>query len=152
DGLPVETRWNTALVATYEGWWLDPKGKDLGPNARYFQHDIGEAKKLLTAAGYPNGLQNVNSNYVTGPELGPQPKLAEIIDGFIREAGITSKVHSIDYASEYIPLYRDGRGQFEGWAYMSASTATGSDPIGALASQFWAKGASFAGFSTSGKN
>src|SRR5439155_4963284 len=81
QGLPVQTRWNTALVATYEGWWLDPKGKDFGPNAKFFQHDVGEAKKLLAAAGYPNGIQDVNSNYVTGPELGPQPKLAAIIDG-----------------------------------------------------------------------
>jgi len=37
--LPVnidgETRWNTALRANeFEGWWLDPRSKDFGPNAK----------------------------------------------------------------------------------------------------------------------
>jgi ABC-type transport system substrate-binding protein len=57
EGLTVETRWNTALTATFEGFWLNPKEKDFGPNARYLQHDPAEAKKLLTAAGFPNGFR-----------------------------------------------------------------------------------------------
>ena len=51
-GLPIETRWNSATLADeYKGWWLDPKSKDFGPNAKYYQHDIAEAKKLIAAAG-----------------------------------------------------------------------------------------------------
>ena len=79
--MPVESRWNTALVGSYEGWWLDPKGKDFGPNAKYFQHDLAEAKKLLAAAGYPNGFETT-SHYVTGPELGATPGFAAVLDGF----------------------------------------------------------------------
>src|SRR5207302_7200595 len=77
DGIPVETRWRTHY-GTGAGWWLDPKGKDFGPNAKYFQHNPGEAKKLLAAAGYPNGFE-VTSNQVTGPELGPTPNHAAVI-------------------------------------------------------------------------
>jgi peptide/nickel transport system substrate-binding protein len=73
EGVPVESRWNTALTANLKGWWLDPKAKDFGPNARYLQHDIAEAKKLLAAAGYPNGFETISS-YIPGPELGPLPK------------------------------------------------------------------------------
>ena len=53
EGLPIDTRWNTALVAdVFEGWWLDPKSKDFGPNARYFQHNVAESKKLLASLGW----------------------------------------------------------------------------------------------------
>ena len=64
-GLPTSTTcWNAALPQTaFKGWWLDPKGKDFGANAKYFKHDIAEAKKLMAAAGFANGL-TVTSNQI----------------------------------------------------------------------------------------
>ena len=59
EGLNVETRWNSHVVAVEQGLWLDPKGKDFGANAKYFQHDLTEAKKLLAAAGYASGIKDV---------------------------------------------------------------------------------------------
>jgi peptide/nickel transport system substrate-binding protein len=153
EGMAMETRWDTHVSAQTEGWWLDPKGKDFGANGKYFKHDLAEAKKLLAAAGFPNGF-DVQSNYVTGPEL-PTAKHAEIIDGFHRELGLKPTVHGIDYAKEYQPKYRDGHGQFEGYAWM---TNVGSGPVkdatAVLASEFYSKGGatSFKGFSTTGKN
>jgi hypothetical protein len=44
EGLPVEARWNSHVNANWDGWWLDPQGKDFGPNAKYFKHDIVEGK------------------------------------------------------------------------------------------------------------
>jgi peptide/nickel transport system substrate-binding protein len=151
--MPVEARWNTHLAATNEGWWLDPRSKDFGPNAKYFTHDVAEAKKLLAAAGFPNGFETISS-YVTSGEL-PTAKHAEIIDGFMSELGLKSKVNGLDYATQYIRQYRDGNGQYEGWAYMSTAGApTGGDAVGALSNQFWSRGGapSFHGFSISGKN
>ena len=153
EGLPTETRWNAHLGADAEGWWLDPKGKDFGPNAKYFQTDLAEGKKLLAAAGYPNGFDAV-SNYITGPQLGV-PKHKEVTDGFMSELGIRVTVNSIDYAKEYTPLYRDGKGQYIGWAYTSSVGGVGSDdPMVTLANDFWSKGgsAAFRGFSVTGKN
>jgi ABC-type transport system substrate-binding protein len=154
EGLPVETRWNTALAASTEGWWLNPQGNDFGPNSRYFKHDIAEAKKLLAAAGYPSGIKDMTTSYVTGPELAHGPT-AEVLNGMIAELGITYKVHSVDYASEYIPRFRDGRGQFEGWAYKVAvggGAAGGGDAVGALANEYWSKsGVTFHGFDVGGK-
>ena len=53
QGLPITKRWNTALEANDNttGWWLDPKDKAFGPNAKYFERNVAEAKKLLAAAG-----------------------------------------------------------------------------------------------------
>jgi ABC-type transport system substrate-binding protein len=154
EGLPVSTRYHTALVATFHGWWLDPKGKDFGPNAKYFKHDIPEAKKLLAAAGYPSGFETT-SNYVTTSELSLTPKHAEVMDGFAREIGIKVNQRSIDYTKEYIPNYRDGQGQYEGWTYTStAGSPTGGEAIVELANQYYSKSgsAAYVGMSVNGKN
>ncbi len=153
-GLSVQVRWNTGLVGSQEGWWLDPKSKDFGPNAKYFEHNVADAKKLLAAAGFPNGFE-VQSHYVTGTELGTLPKMAEVLDQMTADIGITSKVRPIDYQKEYIPQYRDGRGQWDGWAYKTNQGAgpSGNDAIGLIAGEYWSKGgAAFFGFSTSGQN
>jgi peptide/nickel transport system substrate-binding protein len=153
EGMAMDLRWDTHVSSQSEGWWLDPRGKNFGANGKFFKHDLAEAKKLLAAADYPNGF-DVQSNYVTGPEL-PTAKHAEIIDGFHRELGLRPTVHGIDYAKEYQPKYRDGHGQFEGYAWM---TNVGSGPVrdatAVLASEFYSKGGatSFKGFSTTGKN
>jgi peptide/nickel transport system substrate-binding protein len=154
EGLPMATRWNTHLLASDDGWWLDPQSKDFGPNAKYFEHNLPEAKKLLSAAGHPNGFDTV-SNYVTTTELNQSPRHNEVMDGFMRELGIRITHNSINYVQEYQPNYRDGRGQYEGWAYVSATGApTGGSSIVALANEYWAKGnaASFVGMSVNGRN
>lgn len=153
QGIPVEVRLSTSLIGTFEGWWMDPRSKEFGPNAKNFEHNIAEAKKLMSAAGHPNGF-NMTSHYVTSSELGTTLNHAQVIDNFASELGIKITQNSIDYLKEYVPNYRDGHGQYEGWAYVStAGGATGGHAVGAMASEFWSKGgAAFKGFSTTGKN
>jgi len=151
EGLPVETRWNSATPAQLDGW-LDPQGKDFGPNAKYFKHDLAEAKKLLAAAGYPNGFETTSN--LPGPEI-DYARGGQAIDGMINEIGISTKINVPNYAQDYIPNYRDGHGQYEGWSYMSTAGGGngGGTAIGVLAIEYWTKGgAPFHGFSASGKN
>jgi ABC-type transport system substrate-binding protein len=154
DGLPVETRWNSVVAARWDGWWLDPQGRDFGPNAKFFKHDPAEAKKLLAAAGYSNGFDTL-SNYVGGPELFPDKRQFAVLDAMAAEVGIRSKPNLIDYAKEYIPTIRDAQGQFEGWGThtIAGAIATNISPVAAVAATYWPKsGATYKGFSASGKN
>jgi peptide/nickel transport system substrate-binding protein len=152
NGLPTETRWNSHMTADWDDYWLDPKGKEFGENAKYFQFNLAEAKKLLAAAGYANGF-NVTSNYpVQGFSLA---STAEPTDGMLRELGLKISVNTPGYANDYIPNYRDGRGQFEGWTY---ATVLGTlpnviHPVAALVAEYWPRGGTaFRGFSAGGVN
>ena len=154
QGLPVGARWNSALPNDYTGWWLDPQGKDFGENAKYYQHNLDEAKKLLSAAGYGNSI-DVKSNRITGNQVTDLARFAEALEGMAQEAGFRFSIISEDYATQYIPKIRDGNGQYEGVGFhtVTGTTPWRMSPVSALASEYWSKaGTTFKGFSTSGKN
>jgi ABC-type transport system substrate-binding protein len=59
EGLPMNKAWDAATPpATFPAVWLDPQGKDFGPNAKYFKYDPAEAKKLMSAAGATAPLES----------------------------------------------------------------------------------------------
>ena len=117
QGIPLETRWNTPVYNVADGWWLDPKGKDFGPNARYYQHNLEEAKKLVAAAGYPSGL-DVDAQYVTTGQYGADfNKQVEIIMNFAREAGIRMTTKPVGFATDWRPKVADTQGDFDGISF-----------------------------------
>jgi peptide/nickel transport system substrate-binding protein len=138
EGLPVETRWNTALSGdVFEGWWLDPKGKDFGPNGKFYQHNVAEAKKLLAAAGYTTvELQSHIVSTGFGPDF---LKLIEILEGFVAEASFKLTPHLTDYQTDYIPNYRDNSGRFSGVAYKSGPAPAAADAVARLEFDFHSK-------------
>ena len=123
DGLEVATARNTIVPSSdFKGWWLDPQGKDFGPNAKYFKHDVAEAKKLLAAAGLSVGaelISNVTPNGFTGSYV----QNIEILDGMAAEAGfkITKKI--LDYTTEWQPKFVSGRGKWDGLGYRPIAAA-----------------------------
>jgi ABC-type transport system substrate-binding protein len=152
DGLPVTTSWNTALASGAGKWWLDPRGKDFGPNAKYFQRDIAEAKKLLAAAGYANSV-DVTSSYIGGPQLGADfQRQVGVTDEFAKEAGFRVKVHTIDYTSEYLTTYRDSNGKYDGWLYRAGGSPA-NDATAYFSTLFHSNygGPGFLGFDVTGK-
>ena len=148
QGLPIEAYWNNpALRIDFPAWWLDPKRKDYGPNGKYLQHDIAEAKKLLAAAGYANGL-DVDAHYITSNEFGEDfPKRIEVLLAMVADAGIRAKLSPVDYATELRPKYIDAKGNFEGVAYRRASATTPRSSFFAIYNK---NGSQFNGFSAQG--
>src|SRR5262249_401340 len=39
--------WNNAIPWALSEWWLDPRGPDMGPNAKYISYNLAAAKQLL---------------------------------------------------------------------------------------------------------
>ena len=96
-GIPDQRRWNTSIPCGgpgdymyFPGMWLDPQGKDFGENAKYFTlgdhtKNITEAKRLLSAAGFANGIDFTHIQYPLG--FGQQPA-QDIIEGMMQEIGL----------------------------------------------------------------
>jgi ABC-type transport system substrate-binding protein len=96
-GIPDNRRWNTAIPCGgpgsymfFPGMWLDPQGSDFGENAKYItlgtrEANLAEAKKLITAAGFPDGIDFKHLQYPLG--FGQQPA-QDIIEGMMAEAGL----------------------------------------------------------------
>jgi len=153
QGLPIEKRWNTALQATdsLTGWWLDPKGKDFGPNARYFQYNVAEAKKLLAAAGYSNGVEIKSTFFTSGQNGADYVKFIEVFEGMVGEAGVRLSKNIINY-NDYLDTIRDSWGRYEGLAYKLGPGAPSDDAVARLVFEFSTTGGiGFHGFDAAGR-
>jgi peptide/nickel transport system substrate-binding protein len=151
QGLPVETHWNSHLPVTLPSWWLDPQSKDFGPNAKYFLHDVAEAKKLMAAAGYASGLDLVSTT-LSGAQYGPDHnKLIEVLEGMAKDIGIRTTIQAVDYTSVFQPKFRDSKGNFDGISYKIGAPIA-NDAVANLVFEYYSKGGvNFFGFDANGK-
>jgi peptide/nickel transport system substrate-binding protein len=149
EGLPVDARWNSsAAYIHWTGWWLDPKGKDFGPNAKYFQRDVGEAKKLLAAAGFADGF-GVQATFSAVPTSPPQRNF-EALAGFAQEVGIKLTYNQVANPAPWRPNYYLARGNWDGMGFV---TIRGSGDAGvAFNSYYHPTGGIFPGFDPDGKS
>jgi peptide/nickel transport system substrate-binding protein len=99
DGLDNSVVYNSSLSPAWNGYWLDPQNeKEFGPNAKYYKYDVAEAKKLITAAGFPNGAEfdffnNREETY--GPAY---RKMLEIFTSMLPDVGLKPKLQPQAYA------------------------------------------------------
>jgi peptide/nickel transport system substrate-binding protein len=101
--------WNTSMPWALSEWWLDPRAAEFGPNAKYFKYDPAEARKLLAAAGYPDGL---TVDMIATPGYGqPFVQRTELVQSYLRSGGIQANIKMQEY-SVYITTTRLGK--FEG--------------------------------------
>jgi ABC-type transport system substrate-binding protein len=151
DGIPLETRWNTAVQGdNFAGWWVDPKSKEFGPEAKYYQHDLAEAKRLLTAAGYANGVDAESYHITTGENGIDFPRHVEVVLGMALDAGIRIKTVPVAFANEYQRV-RDAKGNFEGLSFRLSAVVGFLDVAEKLYAIWNSKGPLFTGFDPDGR-
>lgn len=123
EGWPVEVRWHSHISSGYEGIWIDPRSSDIGEGGKNFEFNQAEAKKLLQAAGYPNGIDTEIRWISTGQYGTTFPKHAELFKDMLEDGGnFKLKQINPDYQTEYLPKIYFGKGDFKGIA-VGASTA-----------------------------
>jgi peptide/nickel transport system substrate-binding protein len=111
QGLPPDIVINNNITAGYPDFWLDPFGKEMGDAAQWFKFNQAEAKKLISAAGYPNGLRVVAKVSSRSHGSGPH---AEIVHQMLNEVGIRVQHETVDYNTVYLPKILQTRGDWDG--------------------------------------
>ena len=118
EGYPAQARWHSHVSGGWDGYWSDPLGKELGEGAKNFQLNVAEAKKLLSAAGFPNGLETEFAYISTGQYGTTFPKQGEALMGMLQESGAFKlKLVNPDYQTDYLPKYYYAKGDFKGIAW-----------------------------------
>lgn len=98
DGLDLPVGYNSVLAPGWGNAWLDPADdKKFGTAAKYYKLNLAEAKKLMTAAGFPNGVEfplyfnqdpNYNATYF---------KCRDLYDAMLRSGGLQPKLSGNPY-------------------------------------------------------
>ena len=115
-GLNRDLYINSHVKPSWGDMWLNPNGKEIGEGSKYFKFDIAEAKKLLAAAGYPNGFEIAARVSSRSHGAG---KPSEITNEMINQIGIKTQFEVVDYQGVFLPRYLQNRGDFEGISWTS---------------------------------
>jgi ABC-type transport system substrate-binding protein len=112
-GLPMEGRWNSNMGAGDPDYWTDPKSKDFGAGAEYFQFNPTEAKKLLQAANFP--LNNEYTFLFAGTQ---DVKQIQILANFLLEnGGVKTKIEAVPSTQAPQRVFQGGGLWDGGFAY-----------------------------------
>lgn len=143
-GLPMEIRWMTH--AGVEGG-IPPQDRNFGPNSKYYFLDVAEAKKLLTAAGYANGLTTDALYRSDGQAMFSR---YDALVGMLSEGGIRVNVKVVDRVNEFDAKVRQGKGDWSGFSFdIGAASPTA---YAFLWRRYHSQGTVFAGFDPDGRN
>jgi ABC-type transport system substrate-binding protein len=143
-GLEISVVYESGLQAnTYSGWLLDPLSKEFGPNTKFFKKDLVEAKKLVEAAGYPNGVDNFELIYAAPAAAVPAAynSLIDPVIGLTQDSGLFKwKLNIVqNYFAEFFPKYHNQSiAPFAGVAISLSNLA--EDPANYLFSYYNSKG------------
>ncbi len=149
-GIDMDRSWNTAARCDAAGWWLDPLSKDFGENVKYYKKDLTAAKQLISAAGFPNGL-DVDAHHITTNDYGPDfPPQIQALIGMANDSGLRVKSVPANFATEWQQKYRDVKGNFDGMAFV-LQVGSG-DPGDLMFALFNSGGSQFMGFDPNGQS
>jgi len=101
--------WNNFIPWALSEWWLDPRSAEMGPLAKNYKYDPAAAKALLSAAGYPDGLQ---VELVSTPGYGQVwVQQVELMQQDLKSVGINAEIKMQEYTAYLASTFK---GQFEG--------------------------------------
>jgi len=105
--------WHNLVPAHLGKWRLDPKTPEIGDAGKWFKANPQEAKQLLTAAGFPNGIDTrfIYTNNAYGERFN---QWAEAVAGMLKDGGVKTQITIQDYNREYIASDGTFFGRFEG--------------------------------------
>jgi peptide/nickel transport system substrate-binding protein len=105
EGLELPFRLHTVVGAGWDGFWIDPSSNDFGDNGKLLTFDPAEAKKLMSAAGFPNGV-DTELFYNQGSQYGSTyTRVAEVLVSMFSDGGIRARQSPKDYQTDYLPNY-----------------------------------------------
>jgi len=137
EGLPVETYWWSSM-GYVPGVTLDPRDKNFGPNSQYYQYNVPEAKKLLTAAGFAQGIEYPSHFVLNSPFAPTYAQEVEVMDGYAREIGLKPKPTGLDYNIDYLQKFITQQGMHTGILYR-AGAVTSADAVDYFVWRYWSK-------------
>ncbi len=111
-GIPKEMRYNTQFSGgSY--FWLDAQDNKLGDISKVFQFNVAEAKKLMTAAGFPDAI-DIDTHAHTGSNYGAQYfESAQIFNDMLNKSQLFRVRFNTPTYAEWLPTIfqqRDYRG------------------------------------------
>ncbi len=130
--------WSSAIPANFGAWRVDPKSADMGAGQQYYKYNPAEAKKLVAAAGYPQGypLKFNYSNNIYGETFN---RTAEAVATMFKDGGFQVTLDPQDYLRQYIvPVTGTLFGNYEGVVF--GNGAQYSDSHQYFLTQYFSKG------------
>jgi peptide/nickel transport system substrate-binding protein len=101
--------WNNFIPWALSESWLDPRSAEQGETAKFYKYDPAASKALLSAAGYPNGL---NVELLSTPGYGQTwVQQVELTQQDLKSAGINADIKMQEYTAYIASTFK---GDFEG--------------------------------------
>jgi peptide/nickel transport system substrate-binding protein len=159
DGIEIPYRINSVIPGGWGDYWLDPTSKDFGSNAKYLSFDQAEAKKLMAAAGFANGVE-VDFNFLSTGQFGAvYNRVAEIYAGMLREGGFRLRMNGMEFNNWVDNISQGYRaapykaGQKKGFLGIGMQGERGYPTAAVLAyNQFNTAGQGYRGMTPDGRN
>jgi ABC-type transport system substrate-binding protein len=112
EGIDISLTYESGLQAdTYRGWLLDPLSPEFGPNSQFFKQDLEEARRLVTAAGHPDGLRDFDLTYAAPGAATPAGYSSQVepIIGLTQDSGLFHWNLNIvqNFFAEFFPRYHN---------------------------------------------
>jgi peptide/nickel transport system substrate-binding protein len=121
-GLPADHALSNFAGAGFS-CYMDPRGKEMGDAAAFFQYSPAEAKKLLSAAGFTSPI---NVPFVI-PAVGADQQPQALAGGITAVGDFKLDFKSINFQQDFIPNYQVKKGDFKGVIYLGQAESPDFD-------------------------